>query len=109
MNWVLFVSLLQESHIFKEYRNIYSNNNIDQYNTFLSLYVTGTDIILWDSNIPFSDMYHKQCKHNHRKTYDMTWNCADPMHSGYVIVEKYVDMLMNDVCNPFLDLDAEYC
>lgn len=109
INSVLFISLPQESRVFKKYHNIYSNSNIDQYNAFLSQYVTGTDIILWDSNIPLSDTYYQQCEHTHRKTYDMLWNCADPMHSGYVTVEKYVDMLINDVCNPYLDLDARYC
>lgn len=109
MNSALLISLSQERQIFKENGNIYSNNNIDQYNAFLTTYVTGTDIILWDSNIPFSDMYHAQCKHSNRKTYDMLWNCDDPLHSGYVIVEKYADMLLNDVCNPFLDLNDKYC
>lgn len=100
---------MQESQIFKKYLSVYSNKNIDQYNTFLSSYVSGTDITLWDSNIPFSDVYYAKCRQDYRNSYDMAWNCANPLHSGYVVVEMYADMLLNAICNPFLDLDSMYC
>ncbi|KAK8405206.1 hypothetical protein O3P69_001639 [Scylla paramamosain] len=100
---------VQESQIFKKYLNIYSNNIIDQYNTFFSSYVSGTDITLWDSNIPFSDAYYVQCRQDYKNSYDMSWNCANPLHSGYVAVEMYINMLLNDICNPFLHLDSGYC
>ena len=107
--WKHFFDVLQESQIFKKHLNAYSNKNIDQYNTFFSSYVSGTDIILWDSNIPFSDVYYAQCRQHYRNSYDMSWNCANPLHTGYIIMEVYVNMLLNDICNPILDLDSLYC
>ncbi|KAG7159089.1 hypothetical protein Hamer_G023176 [Homarus americanus] len=100
---------LQESRIFRKYRGIYSNSNIDLYNNFLSSYLTGSSITIWDSNIPFSDTYITQCVHGYKKSFDKLWDCGNPLHTGFIMIEKYANMFLNDVCNSYFDLNATYC
>ncbi|KAK3872241.1 hypothetical protein Pcinc_022668 [Petrolisthes cinctipes] len=106
-----FLDHIQESGIFKEYTDIYSNHNIDQYNTFLSSFVKDTEIIPWNSNVLLSDLYHSQCRLHRRISYDKQWSCDNPLHTGYVMVEEYANMILNDVCNCYLGLDSRqiYC
>lgn len=100
----------QESGLFRKYRGVYSNNNIDLYNSFLSSCLTGTNIKVWDSNIPFSISYNAQCAQRNRNSFDMLWNCNNPLHTGYVMVEEYANIFLNEVCNSFIDqLDTSYC
>ncbi|XP_071536655.1 uncharacterized protein [Panulirus ornatus] len=100
---------IQESHIFKKYQGIYSNNNIDLYNSYLMKHFSDSSITLWDSNIPLSDIYYAKCRQNYKKSYDMLWICDNPLHTGFIMVEMYVNMLLNDVCNSFIDLDPTIC
>nr|XP_045594396.1 N-acetylneuraminate 9-O-acetyltransferase-like [Procambarus clarkii] len=100
---------IQELHIFKKYKGVYSNSNIDLYNNFVSSYLMDSSVTLWDSNIPFSKAYHANCVKSYRKSFDMLWDCDNPLHTGFVMVEKYADMFLNDICNSFINLDTTYC
>ncbi|KAK8729823.1 hypothetical protein OTU49_008342 [Cherax quadricarinatus] len=100
---------IQESHIFKKYQGAYSNNNIDLYNNFISSSLIGSSVAVWDSNIPFSQAYHAHCLTKYRKSFDMLWDCDNPLHTGFVMVEKYANMFLNDICNFYIDLDSTYC
>nr|XP_053655242.1 uncharacterized protein LOC128704211 [Cherax quadricarinatus] len=100
---------LKESHIFKKYQGAYSNNNIDLYNNFISSSLIGSSVAVWDSNIPFSQAYHAHCLTKYRKSFDMLWDCDNPLHTGFVMVEKYANMFLNDICNFYIDLDSTYC
>nr|XP_027212796.1 uncharacterized protein LOC113805925 [Penaeus vannamei]XP_027212797.1 uncharacterized protein LOC113805925 [Penaeus vannamei] len=100
---------IQESHIFSDYQGIYSNRNIDRYNNYLRSILSTTKLLLWDSNIPFSKAYFSECEKNNRNSVDNTWNCDNPLHTGYIMVEEYANMILNDVCNPYLQLGEAFC
>ncbi|XP_063588820.1 uncharacterized protein LOC134765963 [Penaeus indicus] len=100
---------IQESHIYSEYQGIYSNQNIERYNNYLRSIISTTKLTLWDSNIPFSEAYFSECRKNNRNSLNKTWNCDNPLHTGYIMVEEYANMILNDVCNPYLQLGETFC
>ncbi|KAG7164332.1 hypothetical protein Hamer_G003501 [Homarus americanus] len=83
--------------------------NIDLYNSLAKDLLSGTNVTTWDSTIPLSDLYAQQCKVNPRHTDDNKWKCQDKTHVGYIIIEKYVDMLLNFVCNEFFNVTDDFC
>ncbi|XP_064098252.1 uncharacterized protein LOC135209531 [Macrobrachium nipponense] len=88
-----------------------SNNitNIDTYNRIASE-VLPAEVVVWSSTIPLSDLYVKECERKKRDTPETKlWRCKDEKHTGYVVIQRYVDMLLNYGCNHILNLESPYC
>ncbi|XP_069951726.1 uncharacterized protein [Cherax quadricarinatus] len=86
-----------------------SDENMDVYNSFSRFCLVGSEVAVWDSTVPLSSAYSQHCRKYNKISPDRTWRCDDGGHVGYIIIEKYVDMLMNYVCNRFLNLSDDYC
>ncbi|KAK7077912.1 hypothetical protein SK128_007202 [Halocaridina rubra] len=87
----------------------YNVTNIDLYNA-IAAEAMPKNVAIWDSIIPLSDMYVSECQKHPQDTPNSNfWRCSDFRHSGFIIIEKFVDMLLNYACNRHLSLDKEYC
>ncbi|XP_064083805.1 uncharacterized protein LOC135199576 [Macrobrachium nipponense] len=100
---------IQETVIFPKYKGIYSNENIELYNDIITSTFTKSDVIIWDSNIPTANHYFHQCRITNQQSYDKLWDCGNPLHPGFIAVEKNLNMLLNGVCNKLLRIDELYC
>ncbi|XP_066974716.1 uncharacterized protein [Macrobrachium rosenbergii] len=88
-------------HLQRHPRNIIANNdNIDLYNKIARETFSGDHVVLWDSAQPLSDLYNEDCRMNNKVTpnTDM-WICNDKRHIGYIMIEQYLDMYLNDICS----------
>ncbi|XP_066981626.1 uncharacterized protein [Macrobrachium rosenbergii] len=100
---------IQETDIFPKYKGIYSNENIELYNHIITSTFTKSNVVIWDSNIPIADHYFHQCRITNQQSYDKLWDCGNPLHPGFIAVEKNLNMLLNGICNKLLRIDELYC
>ncbi|XP_068218511.1 uncharacterized protein [Palaemon carinicauda] len=81
--------------------NIESPQNIDLYNQIAKdLLPKSPSFIVWNSTIPLSDLYSEFCRAKEAvlpKTFQ--WRCYDAKHLGYVMIDQYLDMYLNDICS----------
>lgn len=105
-----FFLLLQmtDMNIFSRYKE--SISNFEAYNREAREILERSRVVIWDSTVPLSRAYVFQC-YSQEKTTSMTfwWKCLDRLHVGYIVVEQYTDMLLNDVCNKYMSLPHDYC
>ncbi|KAK7073656.1 hypothetical protein SK128_015684 [Halocaridina rubra] len=74
--------------------------NVDYYNEIAKKVLSKTPVLLWDSTLPLADMYQEECRVHKRSTPDTgDWQCQDYSHIGFIMVDQYLDMLLNHVCS----------
>ncbi|XP_068250662.1 N-acetylneuraminate 9-O-acetyltransferase-like [Palaemon carinicauda] len=100
---------VQETAIFPKYKGIYSNENVQIYNQIITSIFSKSNAIIWDSNIPITNHYFRQCQIKNRQSYDKLWDCGNPLHPGFIAIEKSLNMLLNGICNKFLKINELYC
>ncbi|KAK3869974.1 hypothetical protein Pcinc_024754 [Petrolisthes cinctipes] len=73
--------------------------------------LTGTGVAMWNSTLPLSYLYALECvRHPERRTLPTyEWNCPGSGHVGFIMVHQYTNMVLNDYCNRFRDLEKEDC
>ncbi|KAK3865528.1 hypothetical protein Pcinc_028884 [Petrolisthes cinctipes] len=81
---------------------VISRTNLAHYNQVTVEALRGTGVTVWDSTLPLSLGYSHQCSVHPRTSINYWWKCHDKRHVGYVLVEQYVDMLLNHACNSYL-------
>ncbi|KAK4322622.1 hypothetical protein Pmani_006599 [Petrolisthes manimaculis] len=82
---------------------VMSRTNLCHYNEITVSALRGSGVNVWDSTLPLSLGYNHQCSlHPTRTSVNYWWKCHDKRHVGYVLVEQYVDMLLNHACNSYL-------
>ncbi|XP_068217871.1 uncharacterized protein [Palaemon carinicauda] len=88
-------------HLQRHPRNIIANNdNIDFYNDIARETLGGNHLELWDSAQPLSDLYNTECQKYDRNTPETEmWICRDKRHIGYIMIEQYLNMYLNAICN----------
>ncbi|KAG7165415.1 hypothetical protein Hamer_G007245, partial [Homarus americanus] len=85
-------------------------NNFVLYNQLAVQELGNTGVIIWNSTVPLSLAYTKECTKNFRNTPPWyQWKCEDQGHVGYILVYQYVDMVLNDFCGKYLNLGHEFC
>lgn len=67
---------------------------------------SGSEIAIWDSAIPLSEEYVKECQKEPKNIPGRWWVCKDKMHVGYIVIQEYLEMLLNYVCTPVLDSNS---
>nr|XP_053642205.1 uncharacterized protein LOC128695555 [Cherax quadricarinatus] len=87
-----------------------SRSNYGLYNKVVVEELAGTGVIIWDSTLPLSRVYTVYCETYPRNTPPMNhWKCGDAGHVGYILVDQYADMIINDYCNKYFNLGKNYC
>ncbi|KAG7159492.1 uncharacterized protein LOC121877330 [Homarus americanus] len=91
-------------------KNWLTLKNLQLYNSIVRESLEGTGVILWDSTLPLSQAYTSECVLRPKSLFpSYSWKCFDENHVGYIVVEQYADMILNDVCNKYMNLKPEYC
>ncbi|XP_066973303.1 uncharacterized protein [Macrobrachium rosenbergii] len=89
-----------QDHLQKDPRNNVENpQNIDYYNQIASDLLPDSPFVVWNSTVPLSDLYSEVCLRKGSvlpRTVD--WRCDDVKHLGYIIIDQYLDMYLNDIC-----------
>ncbi|XP_045623356.1 uncharacterized protein [Procambarus clarkii] len=89
---------------------INTRSNYPLYNKAALEELSGTGVIIWDSTLPLSRAYTLRCEAQPLHTPPWHhWNCLDPGHVGYILVDQYADMIINDYCNKYLNLGQDFC
>ncbi|XP_069177056.1 uncharacterized protein [Procambarus clarkii] len=89
---------------------INTRSNYPLYNKAALAALSGTGVIIWDSTVPLSRAYILRCEAQLLHTPPWHhWNCLDPYHVGYILVDQYADMIINDYCNKYLNLGKDFC
>ncbi|XP_047483366.1 uncharacterized protein LOC125035182 [Penaeus chinensis] len=80
------------------------------YNSIAVQQLQETGTVFWDSTLRLSIAYTEECVRSNRITPATNeWNCGDPGHIGYIMLDQYADMIYNAFCNRFLNLTDDYC
>ncbi|XP_069158486.1 uncharacterized protein [Procambarus clarkii] len=89
---------------------INTRSNYPLYNKAALEELSGTGVIIWDSTLPLSRAYTLRCEAQHLHTPPwLHWNCRDIGHVGYILVDQYADMIINDYCSKYLHLGPDFC
>ncbi|XP_045623360.1 uncharacterized protein [Procambarus clarkii] len=89
---------------------INTRSNYPLYNKAALEELSGTGVIIWDSTLPLSRAYTLRCEAQPLHTPPWHhWNCLDKGHVGYILVDQYADMIINDYCNKYLNLGQDFC
>ncbi|XP_045623357.1 uncharacterized protein [Procambarus clarkii] len=102
---------IMETSIPYSEKAINTQSNYPLYNNAAMEALSGTGVIIWDSTVPLSRAYNVRCMTPpllHTPPWHH-WNCLDKAHVGYILVDQYADMIINDYCNKFLNLGPEFC
>ncbi|XP_068217870.1 uncharacterized protein [Palaemon carinicauda] len=77
-----------------------NKDHIDLYNDIARKTLVGHHLVLWDSTVPLSDLYNEECQKYERNTPETEmWNCQDKMHMGHIVIQQYLNMYLNAICN----------
>ncbi|XP_069173005.1 uncharacterized protein [Procambarus clarkii] len=75
-----------------------------------------TGALQWDSSLPFNLANLRECKQlrdaglsKYPIYHDGWWKCNDIHHSAYETNNDEIQMLLNMLCNPYLDTPPQYC
>ncbi|XP_047473280.1 uncharacterized protein LOC125028043 [Penaeus chinensis] len=98
---------VQDSHLTEKPE--YSAEIFRRYNSLFRESLRDTGVFVWDSNLPLSEAYTKECLITKAITLDFSWRCFDHIHSGYIVQEQFADMVFNFICNKRLDRPSDYC
>ncbi|XP_037782784.1 uncharacterized protein LOC119579124 [Penaeus monodon] len=98
---------VQDSHLTENPE--YSAEIFRRYNSLFRESLRDTGVFVWDSNLPLSEAYTKECLVTNAITYDFRWRCFDHIHAGYIVQEQFGDMVFNFICNKHLNLPSDYC
>ncbi|XP_045623359.1 uncharacterized protein [Procambarus clarkii] len=89
---------------------MHTRSNYPLYNKAALEELSGTGVIIWDSTLPLSRAYTLRCEAQPLHTPPWHhWNCLDRGHVGYILVDQYADMIINDYCNKYLNLGQDFC
>ncbi|XP_069982542.1 uncharacterized protein [Penaeus vannamei] len=87
----------------------YSAELYRRYNDLYRESLKDTGVFVWDSNLPLSEAYTRECFVTGTVTLDFSWKCFDHIHAGYIAQEQFGDMFFNFMCNKHLNLPSDYC
>ncbi|XP_064103055.1 uncharacterized protein LOC135213107 [Macrobrachium nipponense] len=106
-----FIDYFQEKRVYPELQHVWHNENVDYYNSVLKskLSSSSSSLIPWDSNVPLSGAYHNKCSADPRVSDDLAWRCNDPVHMGFMVIDQYWNMFLNDACNRYFSFGEDYC
>ncbi|XP_069192084.1 uncharacterized protein [Procambarus clarkii] len=92
------------------WKAINTRSNYPLYNKAAVAALSGTGVIIWDSTVPLSRAYTLRCEAQllHTPPWHY-WNCQDPCHVGYILVDQYADMIINNYCNKYMNLGQDFC
>ncbi|XP_064098417.1 uncharacterized protein LOC135209633 [Macrobrachium nipponense] len=83
---------------------------IDSFNNATNDIFADTKVVVWDSNLPLTDMYNDEClRHPRSQKGQRLWACEDKGHIGYIVINQYANMLLNSICNAAMEAGADYC
>ncbi|XP_069179627.1 uncharacterized protein [Procambarus clarkii] len=105
--WILtFKCILQRTNISNSTEPLLSFRNYVLYNKIAVQELSGTGVIIWDSTRPLSTDYAHHCIKNPEMQTPpyFYWKCQDLGHVGYILVDQYADMIINDFCNKHLNI-----
>ncbi|XP_068204655.1 uncharacterized protein [Palaemon carinicauda] len=81
--------------------DIENPRNIDLYNRIANdILPRSSSFVVWNSTVPLSDLYSELCRTKGPvlpKTFQ--GRCNDPKHLGYIVIDQYLDMYLNDICS----------
>ncbi|XP_068229219.1 uncharacterized protein [Palaemon carinicauda] len=75
---------------------------LDYYNKIASdlLVPRSPSFVVWNSTIPLSDLYEKECSRNgSRLPRKNKKKCSNEMHLGIMALDRFLDMYLNDICS----------
>lgn len=83
-----------------------THSNYVLYNEIAVQELAGTGVVVWDSTVPLSDGYARECIRSPNKQTPpyFHWKCQDLGHVGFILVDQYADMVINDFCYKHLNL-----
>ncbi|XP_064089898.1 uncharacterized protein LOC135203895 [Macrobrachium nipponense] len=91
-----------QDHLQKHHRNqIETRQNIDRYNNIARdvLPKSASSFVVWSSTVPLSDLYLEVCRREGSVLpHNFDWRCYDEKHLGYIVIDQYLDMYLNDIC-----------
>ncbi|KAK4289441.1 hypothetical protein Pmani_037580 [Petrolisthes manimaculis] len=89
---------------------LHDDTNFDLNNRVAREVLNGSGVVVWDSTLPLSHLYAKECLTRNLNTPPRYyWKCNDHNHVGFILSDQYANMIVNDYCNAYLDLGVEYC
>ncbi|XP_064089899.1 uncharacterized protein LOC135203896 [Macrobrachium nipponense] len=99
-----------QDHLQKDpVNNIENPQNIDYYNRIANDLLpksSSSSFVVWNSTVPLSDLYSKLCEEKGSVLpHTVDWRCEDPKHLGYLIIDQYLNMYLNDICCCFRNKD----
>ncbi|XP_068238243.1 uncharacterized protein [Palaemon carinicauda] len=69
--------------------------NIDKYNQ-IATEVLPEKVMVWNSAVPLSDLYVKECERKKRDTPETKlWRCTDEKHTGYIVIQRWQQTAQN--------------
>nr|XP_045622311.1 uncharacterized protein LOC123772918 [Procambarus clarkii] len=97
---------LKRTNISNSTEPLLSFRNYVLYNKIAVQELSGTGVIIWDSTRPLSTDYAHHCIKNPEMQTPpyFYWKCQDLGHVGYILVDQYADMIINDFCNKHLNI-----
>ncbi|XP_066939094.1 uncharacterized protein [Macrobrachium rosenbergii] len=104
-----FIDYFQEKLVYPELQHVWHNDNVDYYNGVLKKKLSSSSLIPWDSNVLLSGNYHNKCSADPRQSGDLAWRCNDPVHMGFMVIDQYWNMFLNDACNRYFAFGEDYC
>ncbi|XP_076030243.1 uncharacterized protein LOC143018611 isoform X2 [Oratosquilla oratoria] len=90
-------------------QDVQTNTNLQLYNSLAVEALSGLGVIFWSSPLSFANSYWVHCTQQSRQTLDLAWSCHDPLHIGWVMIDHYPNMILNDMCNMHLSLGHKTC
>nr|XP_053644280.1 uncharacterized protein LOC128696872 [Cherax quadricarinatus] len=92
------------------------NDTIPFTDSWLWRQLRSTGAWQWDSSLPFNLANVRECHQLSMKHIltlmamaNLWWKCKDPHHSSYETNSVEIQMLLNLLCNPYLDTAKQYC
>nr|XP_045619620.1 uncharacterized protein LOC123771213 [Procambarus clarkii] len=99
---------LKKTYVINSTEAVKSIRNYVLYNKIAVQELSGTGVIIWDSTRPLSTDYAHHCIKNPEMQTPpyFYWKCQDLGHVGYILVDQYADMIINDFCNKHLNISG---
>ncbi|XP_069956564.1 uncharacterized protein [Cherax quadricarinatus] len=96
---------LQRAIINNSKEAVRTHSNYVLYNEIAVQELAGTGVVVWDSTVPLSDGYARECIRSPNKQTPpyFHWKCQDLGHVGFILVDQYADMVINDFCYKHLN------